>query len=89
MGKRRSFPKARDETLVPGGYWRRLYSALSTIAITLFTNEASKPAAINSFAYILFNYHNLFFSFLSKSISIIPIYAFSFLQNLTSSKASS
>jgi len=45
-GKRRSFPKARLEILVPGGYWRRLYSARSTKVITRFTRSWLKPAAI-------------------------------------------
>ena len=46
IGRRRSLPKARAETFAPGGYWRRLYSAVSTIPITRATVAASKPAAM-------------------------------------------
>ena len=37
IGKRRSLPNARVLILVPGGYWRRLYSAASTNPTTRFT----------------------------------------------------
>src|SRR5687768_3646405 len=42
MGRRQSLPKARGVILIPMGPCRRLYSFLSTIAITRFTVASSK-----------------------------------------------
>ncbi len=41
IGSRRSFPKPFAEIFVPGGYCRRLYSAVSTIRSTRVTSSAS------------------------------------------------
>jgi len=49
MGSRLSLPKARGVILTPGGAWRRLYSARSTIRRTSATVSRSNPrAAISS-----------------------------------------
>lgn len=45
IGRRRSLPKPFAEIFVPGGYWRRLYSAVSTIRSVFVTRSASNPAA--------------------------------------------
>lgn len=45
IGKRRSRPKAREVILTPGGAWRRLYSARSTMRMTRRTVASSKPRA--------------------------------------------
>ena len=50
IGSRRSRPKLRGVIFGPGGYWRRLYSARSTIAITRSTRAGSCPAATSSAA---------------------------------------
>ena len=43
IGSRRSRPKARVEILIPGGAWRRLYSARSTNRITRSTSSPGSP----------------------------------------------
>ena len=45
IGSRRSLPKPFGEIFVPGGYCRRLYSAVSTIRSVFVTRAASNPAA--------------------------------------------
>ena len=45
IGIRRSRPNARVVILIPGGAWRRLYSARSTSAITRSTPRSGRPAA--------------------------------------------
>ena len=46
MQKGEAFRNARDEIFVPGGYWRRLYSAASTMRIVLDASDSLKPAEI-------------------------------------------
>lgn len=41
IGRRRSLPKPFAEIFVPGGYWRRLYSAVSTMRRVLTTSSRS------------------------------------------------
>ena len=48
IGRRRSRPKFFWLIFGPGGYWRRLYSAASTIRTTRSTSAGSCPAAISS-----------------------------------------
>ena len=45
IGIRRSRPNARGVILIPGGAWRRLYSARSTSAKTRSTASAGSPAS--------------------------------------------
>ena len=48
IGIRRSRPNARSVILMPGGAWRRLYSARSTSPITRSIASAGRPRAISS-----------------------------------------
>ena len=50
IGNLRSRPNALNEIFGPGGYWRRLNSAASTIRITFSTRSSSNPAATRSVA---------------------------------------
>ncbi|CAM5710569.1 hypothetical protein SALBM135S_06475 [Streptomyces alboniger] len=43
IGRRRSLPKPFAEIFVPGGYWRRLYSAVSTIRSVFVTSFTVVP----------------------------------------------
>ena len=43
IGRRRSRPNAFGVILIPGGAWRRLYSARSTMRITSSTTSAGQP----------------------------------------------
>ena len=45
IGSLRSLPKARVVIRTPGGAWRRLYSALSTMSTIRLTRAGSKPSA--------------------------------------------
>ena len=47
IGIRRSRPNARGVILIPGGAWRRLYSARSTSASTRSTASSGRPARIS------------------------------------------
>ena len=48
IGSRRSRPNAFGEIFTPGGAWRRLYSARSTIRMTRFTSSSGSPRSTSS-----------------------------------------
>ena len=50
IGSRRSRPNAFGEIFTPGGAWRRLYSARSTMRMTRLTSSSGRPRSTSSAA---------------------------------------